>query len=122
MICAGSVRALCLGLAMTLSATTAALCAEYSPIECDRASDAAQRAICRDYALGQAEARMATLYGVLSSLVAMGQRSNLQDTQREWLRARDSCRDDRACLANAYASRIQELNAMVADIASRGPF
>jgi uncharacterized protein len=117
-----NLRALGLGIALALSAASAAPCADYAPIDCARASDSAQRTICRDYGLGQAEARMATLYGVIASLVAMGQRANLQDTQRDWLKTRDACRDDRDCLANTYAGRIQELNAMVADIASRGPF
>ena len=32
---------------------------------------------------------MATLFGVATSLVAMGRRGDLIDTQREWLRRRD---------------------------------
>ena len=117
-----SLKALGAGVALALGAATAATCADYAPIDCSRADDSAQRTICRDYSLGQAEARMATLYGVIASLVAMGQRGNLQDTQREWLKARDACRDDRGCIANAYSGRIQELNAMIVDLASRGPF
>jgi uncharacterized protein len=122
MTCAGTIRAIGLGVAMILSAARAAACAEYSPIDCAHAEYSAQRTICRDYSLGQAEARMATLYGVVSSLVAMGQRGSLQDTQREWLKARDQCHDDRTCLANVYAGRIGELNGIIADIAARGPF
>src|SRR5438105_3835906 len=119
---AANIRALGLVVAAILSAASAAAGAEYSPIDCTRAGDTAQRAICHDYALGQAEARMATLYSVITSLVAMGQRGSLQDTQREWIRTRDACRDDKVCLANAYAGRIKDLNAIMTDIASRGPF
>jgi uncharacterized protein len=111
-----------LGVLAVYGAATAALCAEYAPIDCTRAADPAQRAVCQNYSLGQAEARMATLYAIVTSLVPMGQRSNLMDQQRQWLRQRDACGGDNTCLANIYARRIGELNAAMADIASRGPF
>lgn len=119
---AGSVRALCLGVLTACSTATAAVCGEYAPIDCTRADDSAQRAVCQNYSLGQAEARMATLYGIVTSLVPMGQRANLMDAQREWLKQRDACRGDTACLTQVYARRIGELNAVMTDIASRGPF
>jgi uncharacterized protein len=65
---------------------------------------------------------MAILFGIATSLVAMGQRGDLVDTQRQWLKTRDACRDDAACLTNAYKLRIQQLNAVITDIESRGPY
>ena len=65
---------------------------------------------------------MATLYGIATSLVAMGQRGELNDTQREWLAERDRCGDDTGCLTMLYARRIRQLNAVIDDIASRGPY
>ncbi len=96
--------------------------ADYAPVDCRQANDPAQYAICHTYSLGQAEARMATLYGVATSLVAMGQRGELVDTQREWLGERDRCSDDTGCLHEAYARRIRHLNRVIEDIASRGPY
>jgi uncharacterized protein len=54
----------------------------YAPVDCAKASTAAKTTICQSYALGQDESRLATLFGILTSLVAMGQRSDLIDTQR----------------------------------------
>jgi uncharacterized protein len=96
--------------------------ADYAPIDCGKAASPAERAICRFYPLGQAEARMATLFGVVTSLVAMGQRGDIGDAQRQWLKQRDTCGGDTACLARAYQSRIDALSATLDTIASRGPF
>ena len=108
--------------AAAVSVATAACGAEYAPIDCAKANAPALHAVCKSYALGQAEARMATLFSIATSLVAMGQRGDLMDTQRQWLMTRDACRSDIACLANTYKLRIQQLNAVMTEIASHGPF
>lgn len=46
--------------------------ADYAPMSCAKAESAAEKTVCGNYALGQLEARMATLYAVATSLVAMG--------------------------------------------------
>jgi uncharacterized protein len=56
--------------------------ADYAPFDCSKASAPAERAICRSYPFGQAEARMATMFGIVTSLVAMGQRGDIGDAQR----------------------------------------
>lgn len=96
--------------------------ADYAPLNCTRADSEAQRVICSDYGLGQDEARMATLYAVTTSLVAMGQRGDIQDAQRAFLKDRDACRSNVDCLRNLYAGRIRQLNAVMSRIAERGPF
>lgn len=96
--------------------------ADYAPLNCSKASTPAEHAICSNYALGQQEARMATLFAVTTSLVAMGQRGNIQDAQRVWLDKREACGDSVSCLTKAYDQRINELNAVFGTIASRGPF
>jgi uncharacterized protein len=105
-----------------LAASVPARAADYAPIDCSKASSPAERAICRSYPLGQAEARMATLFGVVTSLVAMGRRGDIGDAQRKWLKERDACGDDGACIARAYQSRTAALSAVLDAIASRGPF
>ena len=105
-----------------LAVSSPARAADYAPLDCGKASSPAERAICRSYPLGQAEARMATLFGVVTSLVAMGQRGDIGDAQRQWLKQRDTCGGDTACLARAYQSRIDALSATLDTIASRVPF
>jgi uncharacterized protein len=105
-----------------LVASVPARAADYAPIDCSKASSPAELAICRSYPLGQAEARTATLFGIVTSLVAMGQRGDIGDAQRKWLKQRDACGGDNACLARAYQSRITALSSALDAIASRGPF
>jgi uncharacterized protein len=109
-------------MAVFLLAPGLARAADYAPLSCDRAKSPAEQTICKNYALGQAEARMATLYGVATSLVAMGQRGDMQGAQRDWLQTRENCGDRLGCLTTAYAMRIKDLNATIATIASRGPY
>jgi uncharacterized protein len=103
-------------------ASVPARAADYAPIDCAKVSSSAERTICRSYSLGQADARMATLFGVVTSLVAMGQRADIGDAQRTWLKERNACGDDGACIARAYRSRITALSANLDAIASHGPF
>lgn len=103
-------------------ASNAAQAADYAPLNCHKASSAAEKTICSSYALGQSEARMATLFSVATSLVAMGQRGDIQDAQRKWLAARDACGTNVDCLNSAYEQRIGALNGVIANIASRGPY
>jgi uncharacterized protein len=116
-------RAVCaVTAAFAISMPAFAFAAGYSPVNCAKARSAADRTICRSYALGQAEARMATLYGIDMSLVAMGQRGDIGDTQRRWIKRREACGARIACLSKAYADRIRQLTKVIDDIASRGPY
>jgi uncharacterized protein len=99
-----------------------ALAADYAPLNCAKAANPAERTICNNYALGQDEARMATLYAVDTSLVAMGQRGDIGDAQLAWLKQRAACGRSVACLSKAYRKRIGELETTFRDIASHGPF
>jgi uncharacterized protein len=114
-----TVIALC---AAAFAASFPAHAADYAPLDCAKASSAAERTICANYALGQDEARMATLFGIATSLVAMGQRGDIRDAQRQWLTRRDVCGSDVSCLASAYRTRIGELTKVIDNVASRGPF
>lgn len=105
-----------------LSVPHSALAGDYAPLNCAKANSPAEHAICNSYALGQMEARMATLYDVATSLVAMGQRGNIEDAQRTWLKILDTCGGRVTCLMSAYDDRIRALNDVVSGVASRGPF
>ena len=114
--------ALLLALAATPLAPMAASAAPYAPLDCAKAASPAETAICGSYVLGQAEARMATLYSIATALVAMGQRGTIGDAQHDWIKTRDACGADTACLARAYQERIEALSGVIDDVVSRGPF
>ncbi|HEY0234236.1 MAG TPA: hypothetical protein VGC86_04155 [Afipia sp.] len=96
--------------------------AGYAPLDCGKASSPSDKTICANYDLGQFEARTATLFEIATSLVAMGQRGDIQDAQRTFISQRDACRNDISCIRNVYGTRIKQLEAVVSGIASRGPF
>jgi uncharacterized protein len=96
--------------------------ASYAPLNCTKASAPAEKTICANYALGQDEARLATLYGILTSLVAMGQRGDIVDAQQKWIVVRSACRSDVKCLASAYQARIGNLAKQFDALAKRAPF
>jgi uncharacterized protein len=96
--------------------------ADYAPLNCAAARSPTERTICGIYALGQLEARMATLYEWTTSLVAMGQRGDIQDAQRDFIRRREACGDKAACIRSAYDARIVQLQAVMKEIAGQGPF
>jgi uncharacterized protein len=103
-------------------ASSSARAADYAPMDCEKASKPAEKTICAAYSLGQREARVATMYGILSSLVAMGSRSNLGEAQIAWIKKRDECQTDVGCIEAAYSERIKQLSAAFDTIAARGPF
>lgn len=109
-------------LAVMLGGPRLALAADYAPINCAKARSPAELTICRTYSLGQAEARMATLFAISTSLVAMGQRGAIMDDQVAWLKRREACGRNIACLTKAYDDRIQQLNKVISDIAAHGPY
>lgn len=100
----------------------AARAGDYAPLDCGKASTPTELTICNSYSLGQDEARMATLYGIATSLVAMGQRAEIREEQLDWIEEREACGATVSCLTERYETRIEELNKIIEDIASRGPF
>lgn len=107
---------------LNLAIVSDAGAADYAPLNCAKAATDTERAICSDYALGQSEARVATLYGVATSLVAMGQRGAIQDEQRAFLQQRNGCGANLACIRNAYSAREKQLETVMTQIQQRGPF
>lgn len=96
--------------------------ADYAPLNCAAAKSATERTICGNYGLGQLEARMATLYEWATAFVAMGQRGDLQDQQRAFIGKREACGANAGCIRNAYDARIAQLQAVMANVRSKGPF
>jgi uncharacterized protein len=106
----------------SIGAAGVASAGEYAPLNCGKASSPAERTVCSSYSLGQGEARVATLFSIATSLVAMGQRGDIQDAQRKWIASREACGKNVGCLTAAYDQRIHALDNVIAGIASRGPY
>lgn len=107
------------GLLCGMLALTPAVAASF---DCAAAKAADETAICANCDLQQLDVKMATLYDVLTHLVAMGQRGAITDAQRAWLSRRALCGSDGACVRKAYTARIGELEAALGAIYARGPF
>lgn len=71
-----------------------------------------ERAICDNRDLNDADVRMATMLHFLTGLFGMGTRGNIQDDQAVWLQERMACEADLACIRDAYARRINALQAI----------
>lgn len=111
-----------LALLITLTSALPAAAADYAPLNCAKAATAAEKTICTSYGLGQAEARMATLYQWATSFVAMGQRGNIQDAQTAFIKKREACGADAKCIRSAYSTRIEQLEAVMDNVKQHGPF
>ncbi|MBM6595712.1 lysozyme inhibitor LprI family protein [Microvirga pudoricolor] len=96
--------------------------AQSASFDCSEAKAADEKAICADKEMDDQDVEMAVLYTRLKQLVAMGARGELETTQTTWLKRRETCGGDRACLSRAYADRLFQLRSAFDDLAKRGPF
>ena len=95
------------GLAILISASDMTVAASF---DCDaKELKPDEKAICDNRALNDADVRMATTFELLSGLLAMGSRGTLQDEQTAWLKKRQECGADAACLKAAYEERLKQL-------------
>lgn len=87
--------------------TTAAQSASFN---CPGASQPDEIAICHNRTLNDKDVEMATTYQLLKGLFAMGVRSNMIDSQTQWLKDRRACKNDITCLNKRYDERLSTLN------------
>jgi uncharacterized protein len=69
-----------------------------------------EKTICDTRALNDADVKMVTTFDLLSGLLAMGSRGTLQDEQTGWLKKRQACAADAACIKGAYEERLKQLD------------
>lgn len=69
-----------------------------------------EKAICDNRSLNDADVKMVTTFELLSGLFAMGARGTLQDEQTVWLKKRQACGADVACIGAAYEERLKRLD------------
>jgi uncharacterized protein len=83
--------------------------AEAASFDCDaKELKPDEKVICANRALNDADVRMATTFELLSGLLAMGARGTLQDEQTAWLKKREECKADAACIKAAYDERLKQ--------------
>ncbi|CAD6107553.1 lysozyme inhibitor LprI family protein [Escherichia coli] len=78
--------------------------------DCHRATGTDEKAICTDQRLSEQDTEMAIKYHWLKGLAGMGVAGEMEDTQRTWLKKRQTCGSDSACLRTLYRQRIQALD------------
>lgn len=99
-----------MGVIGILVACTLPLPASAASFDCERTDLAAdEKAICDTRALNDADVKMVTTFDILTSLLAMGTRDALREEQSAWLKRRQACGGDVACLTTAYAERMKQL-------------
>ena len=76
----------------------------------DLAAD--EKAICQNPQLNDMDVKMVTTFDLLSGLLAMGARGDMQDQQIKWLEQRGKCEANLDCIAAAYAVRMAELTSI----------
>ncbi|MBX4956499.1 lysozyme inhibitor LprI family protein [Rhizobium lentis] len=96
-----------LGLAILVFTTDLAWSASF---DCDaKELKPDEKVICDNRALNDADVKMVTTFELLSGLLAMGSRGTLQDEQTAWLKKRQECGADAACIEAAYDERMKQL-------------
>ena len=90
--------------------------------DCSRARQSDEKAICASRQLSEMDVEMSVRYEMLTGLVAMGTRGDMQGEQQAWLKSRKACGADHSCLVTAYRQRIDALKNEYAQLKSRGPF
>jgi uncharacterized protein len=106
-------------LAMVTLSSASAFAASF---DCGRARLPDEKAVCASRQLSEMDVEMSVRYQMLTGLVAMGTRGDMQDEQQAWLKSRKACGGNQSCLLNAYRRRIGTLKDDYARLASRGPF
>lgn len=98
----------CLFAALPLALAAFAAPAVAAGMDCGRARTTAEIAICADPGLYALDAELGTAYGKLRKAQPQ-QADALRQAQRSWLKQRDLCRADAACLRARYESRVADL-------------
>lgn len=97
--------------------------AQAASYDCNKARLATEKTICANRGLNDRDVKMATTFNIMSHAVPMGGRDHLIGEQVLWLKQRNGCGSNVACIANAYQNRQKQLDQMLQDrVLSYGPF
>lgn len=76
---------------------------------CIENTGVAEQTICHNTGLARLDVSLSQIYFTLKGRMTSSQGVWLRNSQRAWLKQRDSCRSDVACIEAAYRTRIGEL-------------
>ncbi|TDW35057.1 hypothetical protein EV128_103339 [Rhizobium azibense] len=104
-------RSLTLAIIALSAASLSSGAVEAASFDCDaKELKPDEKVICDNRALNDADVKMTTTFDLLSGLLAMGSRGTLQDEQTAWLKKRQECGADAACIKAAYDERMKQLD------------
>jgi len=75
--------------------------------DCSKAASAAEKAVCADNALSGMDSALSGMWK--QTLAGGGDAATLKAAQRDWLKQRDACGSDKACLSKRYRERLLAL-------------
>jgi uncharacterized protein len=85
--------------------------AQAASFDCGKAATKVEKLICSDSSIGELDDEMSTAYQW--ALMRVKDKQQVIKAQRTWLKTRDACGEDSACLWDAFPPRIRELEAQV---------
>ena len=65
---------------------------------------------------------MTAYFEIATQFVGMGVREDLYDSQQAFPTVRNKCGTDKACILAAYKKQTAPLEAVIANVKTRGPF
>lgn len=89
-------------------------------MDCTKAASMVEIAVCANKPLYELDAQMGAVYRGLLKVFPQAQ-PELKHTQRQWLKTRDECVEDIACLDQSYRGRLQLLRAQQIDSVAYRP-
>jgi uncharacterized protein len=93
-----------------LCTALSALTAQAASYDCTQARTPPEIAVCANPELSQIDEDLANLYRTLLNELPARQADRMQQDQRSWLKARNSCGADVRCLKARYQERLARLN------------
>ncbi|PHM30693.1 lysozyme inhibitor LprI family protein [Xenorhabdus innexi] len=80
--------------------------------DCTKAKSPDEKAICANQKLNDLDVEMSVKYHFLHGLFAMGVSGEMYNSQQAWLKKRQKCGGDTACLLQSYHQRLNQLNTL----------
>lgn len=94
---------------LALASLLLAPLARAASFDCAKAASTTEKTVCADPTLSTQDSVLATAWK--QALSRVGDPAALRASQRDWLKQRDACASDRACLDQRYRERLHALGA-----------
>lgn len=82
-------------------------------MDCSRAQSQTEKTICNSDELRERDKHLSDAYDLALITLYAQQRTSLQTAQKQWLKQRDECGADAACIDGRYQSRTEELQRLL---------